>query len=227
MPQDPRRLIARLAVAVMASDRRIGPSELAALEGLGEHELPALAQLDRLGLGALSEIVYEEIRRAETEPIDIPAVCTALRRVVPRAASVVVAALTELAMSDGTLATGETEALTEVARGLGLSVAEARYVVASVLAARPPAGAQEVRIGSAEPPTTASHLELDQARRVLGIDVDAGSDEIDAAYRRLVDRYNPAKVVELGCDFAALAVRTLAGITDAYDTAIAALDTRH
>jgi DnaJ-domain-containing protein 1 len=48
-------------------------------------------------------------------------------------------------------------------------------------------------------------------------------DTIEAAYRRLVERYNPAKVAALGGDFAALAVRKLAGITDAYDTVLASL----
>jgi DnaJ-domain-containing protein 1 len=220
MAQDARRLVARLAVAVMAADRRITPGELAALEGLAEHELPALARLDRLGLGSLSEIVYEEARRAETEPVDVPAVCAALAAAAPRAAPVILSALTEIAASDGVLVPRETEMLDLVAQELGLAPSEARGILASVLAGQAPAGPPAA-------PVAAGAAEVEHAHRVLGVEVGVGPQQIEAAYRRLVERYNPAKVVDLGCDFAALAVRTLSDITDAYATAIGALDTRH
>jgi DnaJ-domain-containing protein 1 len=210
----------------MGADRRIGPQEFAALEGLGERELPALGQLDRLGLGTLSEYAYEEARRADEKAVDVAAACAELRAAAPRAASTILAALAELAASDGALAPREREVLLAVGRGLGLTPRDVR-VILTTATAEASAPAADVTIGRPRPRVVASRGDVEAAHRVLGIEPGAGAEQIDAAYRRLVDRYNPAKVVELGCDFAVLAIRKLAGITDAYDTAMSAAESGH
>jgi hypothetical protein len=64
MEIDPRRLIAQLAVAVIAADGRIVADEVT-----------ALARPDNLGLGRLSELVEEEMRSAVQRPIDVRAAC--------------------------------------------------------------------------------------------------------------------------------------------------------
>lgn len=220
MAEDPRRLVARLAVAVMAADRRVGPTELAALEGLGSRELPAIAALDRLGLGALSTLAFEEARRAETEPPEIDATCALLRARLPHAVPGVLAALSEIAASDGPLVPAETRVLGAIAKRLGMAAGEARLLFATTVAAELAPSEQDLTIGRRRHVSTVA---LAQARRILGVQAGARAETIEAAYRRLVDRYNPAKVAALGGDFAALAVRKLAGITDAYDTVLSAL----
>lgn len=223
---DTRRLIVQLAVAVMAADGRIGPDEFAALEGLGADDMPAIRQLDRLGLGMLADIAYDEARRAERTPIDVDAVCAALRATGPRAASTILAALAELAVSDGPVAPVEVAVLAQIADGLGLPTSEARLMVAAAVAGDPPASARELSAVVLRPARQESAATVDEAHAVLGVAPRAARSEVELAYRRLVERYSPAKVVELGGDFAAVAVRTLARITDAYETVIDALDAR-
>lgn len=126
---DARRPMARLVVAVMAADGRVNPSELAALEGLGPHELPALAALEALDLGVRAELVYEEALQTNGDPVDVGAACAELHAVAPDAAPCIVAALAQIAASDGTLAPRETAVLAAVASGLGVSEGEARAIV--------------------------------------------------------------------------------------------------
>jgi DnaJ-domain-containing protein 1 len=221
-----RRQIARLAVAVMGADRPIGPTELAALEGLGVEEMPAIRQLDCLGLGPLAEVAWEEARRAVRTPVDVDAVCAALRVTGPRAASTILAALAEVAASDGAMSPAEVETLVRIAAGLGVPVAEARRMVAAAAAGEPPASAREIAAAVLRPPPPRQPAEVAEARAVLGVGPRAQRSEVEAAYRRLIERYSPARVVELGGDFAAVAVRTLARITDAYETVIDALAPR-
>jgi uncharacterized tellurite resistance protein B-like protein len=136
MVEGPRRLIARLAVAVMAADRDVTPTELAALEGLALRELPALARLERLGLGALAGYAFEEVRRLEREPVDVVAVCRALRGAAPEAGPAVLAALVEVAAVDGPLGGAEIEVLHTVAARLGVGLTQARRVLARTAGAR-------------------------------------------------------------------------------------------
>jgi len=220
MGDDPRRLAARLAVAVMAADRRIGATELAALEGLGMRELPAIARLDRLGLGALSTLAYEEARRTDARLPDLDATCASFRTTMPHAVPGLLAALAEIAASDGPLVPAEIRILNAIAKRLGMPASEARLLFATTVAAELAPGEEDLTVGRRRP---VSSVAVAQARRVLGVNANARVDAVEAAYRRLVERYNPAKVAALGGDFAALAVRKLAGITDAYDTVLAAL----
>jgi uncharacterized membrane protein YebE (DUF533 family) len=81
MEQDPRRLIARLAVAVMTADGRITAAER-----------EALAHLDDLGLGPISGFAEAEIERAMQGPLDIETACSALAGAGPEAAAVILAA---------------------------------------------------------------------------------------------------------------------------------------
>jgi hypothetical protein len=61
------------------------------------------------------------------------------------------------------------------------------------------------------PESRGTHAELDWALPVLGLGAGASADEMDAAYATLVRRYNPATVIELGPEFAVLAVQRTCG----------------
>jgi DnaJ-domain-containing protein 1 len=65
--------------------------------------------------------------------------------------------------------------------------------------------------------------DIERAYRVLGIDAGASRARLEAAYLQLVERYNPAKVEDLGTEFTSLAVRKLAEVTAAFETVREAL----
>jgi DnaJ-domain-containing protein 1 len=207
--RDLGRSIARLAVAVMLADGRMTTAEVAALGGL-----------DALGLGPLGTVAREEIERAVREPIDVRATCAALPRLDGNAAALLLDALAQVAASDRLLAPRERDVFETIARHLGVGPAGAAHVLARAVA-----GASEGERDAAgpHPDAPAADPALRGALRVLGLEPGAGRARIEAAFLDLVQRYDPAKVADLGPEFAALAVRRLAKIADAYETALAAL----
>jgi uncharacterized tellurite resistance protein B-like protein len=233
MSEDPRRLIVRLAVAVMAADGRIDPDELQAAE-----------RLDRLGLGLLSTLAREEIERAAREPIDLIATCAGLSSASPQAGSVILAALADIAGVDHLLKPGEIQVLSAIGRLLGLPESMVETILDAAAAAcegepaREPWTRQEAEVpersaaatrgpfvarpGPAPLARLGEPLALAYGRLGLGADVSRA--EIEAAYRALVERYNPAKVIDLGPEFAILAVRKLAEATTAFEEILASLE---
>jgi DnaJ-domain-containing protein 1 len=213
MDIDPRRLVAQLAAAVIVADDRVTAGEL---EELG--------LLDCLGLGGLSGLAEEEMRSAVHRPIDVGTACRLLRTELPDAAPTILGALAAIAAADQEVSEPEMKLLADVASGLGLAPAEAERILAAVFQAVQP---ETVRKPAATPPQSAVPApvdpELGRALLVLGLDSLGGRADLDASYRRLVERYDPAKVLELGPDFAALAVRKLAEVTDAYQVAVDAV----
>jgi uncharacterized tellurite resistance protein B-like protein len=228
MDADPRRLIARLAVAVMVADGRITPSEYDALE-----------RLDGLGLGPLSDLAEDEIRMATRQPIDLRAACEGLAQATPQAAAVILSVLAEIAASDGSVSSAEVNTLHTVATLLGLNAAETAHILSAAMteyeatmaadSTAPSGGAAKqtrervvVVRQTDEPPVAAGvdQSELQRACCVLGIDAGASRAHLDATYLALVERYNPAKVADLGAEFAALAVRRLAEVTAAFETVL-------
>jgi DnaJ-domain-containing protein 1 len=216
MEIDPPRLVAQLAAAVILADGRATSDEL-----------EELTLLDRLGLGRLSTLAAEEIRSAGHRPIDVRAACGHLRAQLPDAAPTILGALAAIAAADQTVSEPETKLLAEVASELGLAPAEAERILSAVFEAVQPETAREP---AAPPPQSTAHAPVDpevgRALLVLGLDSLGGRADLDASYRRMVERYDPAKVLELGPDFAALAVRKLAEVTDAYQIAVDALPSR-
>jgi uncharacterized tellurite resistance protein B-like protein len=230
MDADPRRLIARLAVAVMVADGQITPSEYAALE-----------RLDELGLGPMSDLTEDEIRAATRHPIDLRATCEGLARTTPEAAAVIVSVLAEIAASDRSMARAELETLHTVAGLLGLSPTEAAHILGAAMneygaALSAAEGIHSGGLGPSRPervtvirrrdgeaqaaPPPSEQAELQHACRLLGIDATASRSHLDAAYLRLVERYNPVKVAGLGPEFVALAVRKLVEATAAFETVL-------
>jgi uncharacterized tellurite resistance protein B-like protein len=233
MDADPRRLIARLAVAVMVADGQITPSEYEALEGL-----------DTLGLGPMSDLAEDEIRNATHQPIDLRATCEGLAQATPQAAAVIMSVLAEIAASDRSVSRAELETLHTVAGLLGLNSTEAAHILGAAMSAYGAALSTEDDTSSgglahsrpervtvlrrrdgeepaAAPPPTGG-TELQHAYRVLGIDAAASRSHLDAAYLGLIERYNPVKVAGLGAEFAALAVRKLVEATAAFETVLEA-----
>jgi uncharacterized tellurite resistance protein B-like protein len=232
MDTDPRRLIARLAVAIMVADGQISPSEYEALE-----------RLDELGLGPLSDLAEDEIRNATRQPIDLHATCEGLAQATPEAAAVIMSVLAEIAASDRSVSRAELETLHTVARLLGLNATDAAHILSAAMSeygatlggedsvpsgGLPPSRAERVRVirnrdGEAAAPAPATEqAELQRAYRVLGIDAATSRAHVDAAYLGLVERYNPVKVAGLGAEFAALAVRKLVEATAAFETVLEA-----
>ena len=216
--KDIRRLIARLAVAVMAADKRITTPEIG-----------ALGRLDDLGLGPLGDVMREEIERAAHEPIDVAATCISLPTLTDEAVDLLLGALAELAACDRLLAPREREVFHLVAGHLGLDAAaaarmledarSAAYMLEDALSDRA-TGAPKAAPSPSPDDDEGAAAPLRRALGVLGLEASAGRSRIDAAFLDRVQRYNPAKVGELGPEFAALAVRRLAAITDAYEIAV-------
>ena len=222
MDTDPRRLIARLAVAVMVADGRITPSEYDALE-----------RLDALGLGPLSNLAEDEIRAATRHPIDLRATCEGLARATPQAAAVILSVLAEIAASDSSVSPAELDTQRSVATLLGLETSETVHILSAAMteygatlavdSAAPSSAASNPEYVEERAVTPTVHqAELERAYRVLGIDAAASRAGVDAAYLELVERYNPSKVADLGAEFAALAVRRLAEATSAFETVLGA-----
>jgi DnaJ-domain-containing protein 1 len=231
---DVRELMAQLAAAVMVADGRVTEPELCALD-----------RLDDMGLGPLSSAVDRQIDLATRMPLDARRAASGLARLAPRAGEIVFSALAGLAASDGDLSPRELEVLGVVAAGFGLDVPEATALIRSAVASlgRAPvrrveevAGtaaefdrtergaatglADEGAISTARVPAS----EIDRARNVFGLDSGASAADLDAAYAAMVRRYDPATVLELGPEFAVLAVQRLAKVTAAYVAARQAME---
>jgi uncharacterized tellurite resistance protein B-like protein len=231
MSQDPRRSIARLAAAVLVADGRITSTEIASL--------PSLV---RLGLGALEEPIREALARARQVPIDVGTVCDELGRAYPEACVPVLAALAEIAVSDGELVESEAALLATIAERLGVDAALARQIVRRAVEVAgvvdigtrgaAPAAAPAANVEPAAPRTreTASAPRasrdpgLGTAYTILGLDPGAPPDAVERAYRAAIERYQPARVVELGLDFAVLAVRHLAATPAAFSALTASAE---
>ncbi|MCC6849667.1 MAG: TerB family tellurite resistance protein [Deltaproteobacteria bacterium] len=222
---DPRRAIARLAAAVMVADARVPSSELSAVAGL-----------TRLGLGTLESATHGELARAVDEPIDVGAACAVLLDAYPDAGGTILAALADIAAGDGELDPREVAVLGRIGDALDVAPAIVAHVVrtaaaaagASVLreprreAERPPAEetpADASPAAALEPggaPPTATPDPLATAYAALGLAPGAPAAVVEDAYRAVIERYQPIKVLDLGPEFAVLAVRRLAAATAAF-----------
>ncbi len=224
---DPRRMIARLAVAVLVADGRITNDELDALECL-----------DGLGLGPISDRAEGEIQRARREVIDVAAACAPLAGASAQAVETIMATLTELAASDGRISAAEVQVLERVAECL-LFKPEQLVRLLEAVTAHPGVHIEHSiqplrREPTAPPPTTGSsapapprepRLSTESAFKMLGLAPGSSRAQIDAAYLELVDRYQPGHVLNLGPEFVVLAVRKLGKATIAYEAALASLRT--
>jgi DnaJ-domain-containing protein 1 len=208
------RLITRLAVAVIAADGRITTPEL-----------EALGRLDRLGLGSLAAVAREEIERATQKPVDVAATCSALAPLGDKATALVLNILAALVASDGQLAPREREVFDSVAGHLGVGPAAAWRILDAAISPPSRSVAQGVSPASQGGAAATPRPSVQRAFQVLGLEPGASRSALDTKYLDLVQRYDPARVSDLGAEFAALAVRRLAAITDAYEAAHAALRT--
>ena len=79
--------------------------------------------------------------------------------------------------------------------------------------------------GPAAAPTAAARASgepLAAAYAVLGLEPGASAAAVDEAYRAVIERYQPIKVLDLGPEFAILAVRRLAAATAGYTMIVGA-----
>jgi tellurite resistance protein len=229
----PRELIARLAAAVMVADGHVTQSEIAAVDHLRD-----------LGLGPLGPAVEHEMQRATRVPIDAAAAAAELAEIVPRAGDVIVAALADIAASDGELSPRELAVLSTVCAVLGVDDLEAAHILrsaasaygATVASGRPrdaehpisspsPSGsaAMQAPHGPDQSAPIRGVPEREAPLAALGLSPGASAEELDTAYAGLVRRFNPAAVIELGPEFAVLAVQKLHAITGTYLAAREAL----
>ena len=122
---DPRRLIARLAIAVIAADRHVTSEEIAALD-----------ELDHLGLGRLSGVAREEMLRAVEEPIDLTATCEGLVSVPDHhTGEFILSALARLASCDRRVTVREVDLLCAIGARLGVPGPEVARIVGEARAA--------------------------------------------------------------------------------------------
>ena len=200
-----RPAIARLVAAMMVADRRLAMAEIDAAD-----------RLDRFGLGTLSGLVREEVERATRMPIELEQPCAVVRASGPALVGTVLSILADVAASDGGIDDDERRVFGAIAGRLGAGTTE----VADHLAGETHgAGVGTPRPGASAPRTAPAVDGAAGALRALELGAAANRAEIDAAYLRLVERYDPAKVAPLGADFAALAVRKLAALTELYEVA--------
>jgi DnaJ-domain-containing protein 1 len=217
-------MIVRLAVAVMAADGRITPNELAAAD-----------QLDRIGLGPLAGLAREEIERAVAEPIDLAATCAALSEVSSEGGRIILAVLAGIATADRVVSPGEQQVIRQIAAHLGLprEAADEALALSAGATARPPTTGQPEAPDDESPPprldvespagpalSPAVSRSVANAFALLGLRPGASGADVETAYRAAVERYDPKKVIDLGPEFAVLAVRKLAEATAAFEVAL-------
>jgi uncharacterized tellurite resistance protein B-like protein len=199
----PRAAIARLVAAMMVADRRLATAEI-----------DEASRLDHIGLGPLSPIVRDELQRATRIPIDVGDACTALSGTGPALIGTVLSVLAHIAASDGAVDDDERRMFATIANRLGARMAEIQDYLESDESG-------DVETTTAGAPLRSAVRADDRADtlRALGLGSTAGPAEVDAAYLRLVEQYDPAKVAPLGADFVVLVVRKLAALSDLYEAA--------
>ncbi len=233
--KDTRRIIADLVVAVITADGKVTRSEM-----------ETVARLRGLGLGDLTPFVSESLERAAREPLDPEKSADELGAPGGDAGAIIVSAMAEVAAADGILAGAEVDVIRVVARRLGLTDTDCDRVIQATIAghgaratrdlsehAKPRAqatasGAAPQPSRPAAPPspqpaaTTPRHSTASEhAAHVLGVSAGCSRQDLQAAYRRAVELYDPLRVVDLGPEFAVLAVRRLQVATDAFEALLA------
>ena len=180
MENDVQRLTARLAVAVMTGDGVVDVPEL-----------EALAHLDYLGFGRISNLVREEMQRALREPIDLEETCARFHAALPHSGPAVLAALAAISASNLAVPMKELWALRTISRLLAVpdDVADQAFSPALEIVE---AAEHRARSSKVAPTTHRERLE-----------------QLVEAYRRVIERFDPEKVRVLGPEFVALAVRQL------------------
>jgi DnaJ like chaperone protein len=109
--------------------------------------------------------------------------------------------LLESALADGEISADEQQLLVRIAAGLGIPEAQFRQILNMVMARHQFAGAGQqggfegasahTRDGFRQPP-------LSRAYQVLGLDENASNSEIKKAYRRLMSKHHPDKLMARG-----------------------------
>jgi DnaJ-domain-containing protein 1 len=206
---DPRRLIARLAVGMAAIDGRVASNELMAMD-----------DLDRVGLGHLSDVAQEELLAAIDQPIDLGETCEVLADLGPQTGFFILTLLAQIAVSDGMMSQREADMFHSVAARLGVARGEAARLLESAVAAahaRPTHTNGGPAVDASEARQARCPSVPGQAWTLLGVEPGASRERLEAAYLAAVERYDPAKVIPLGAEFVSLAIRKLAELTDAFE----------
>ncbi len=108
--------------------------------------------------------------------------------------------LLETALADGDISDAEQQLLTRIAAGLGIPEAQFRQILSMVMARQQYAGTAggagagaggRAPGGQRQPP-------LSHAYKVLGVDESASNSEIKKAYRRLMSKHHPDKLMAEG-----------------------------
>lgn len=118
MEQDVRQRIAEIARAVLTANGRVSTAERR-----------ALARLDALGLGSISTLCEAEPLAVGDQSVEWQQACAELARLDARDRAAILSALAEIAASDDYVCSREIEAVSRIARLLGLP---SRRAVASL-----------------------------------------------------------------------------------------------
>jgi DnaJ-domain-containing protein 1 len=218
---DPAAALARLAVGVMLADGRVTAEEWATAR-----------TLDQLGLGPMRERIRAELEEAAAGSLDFAPAIATVAQFPSRARSVVFEVLSQLAAADGELSSGEVAFLERCAAQWQLA-AEAGTERSTLEEAAPQLGRRVPIRAVEETPAReeaqspeeggvgvrqqgAEERALEQALAVLGLPPNASAAAVEQAFRTLVQRYDPAAMLDLGPEFVLLAIRRLQQIADAY-----------
>lgn len=153
--------------------------------------------IDRLGLDAEGrEQAIGHFNAGKSAGFDLSELLGRLRLVFmrrPEAAAYFLEVQIQIAIVDGVLDQREMQVLEQVAASVGIPSAELERIVRRLQAERDFEHFADT--GDAGPPEGSR---LAKAYEVLGVDADAGNDEVKKAYRRLMNRHHPDKLMAQG-----------------------------
>ena len=194
------------------ADGRVAPDEIRLAE----------AVMRRMRLTPeMREAAKALFREGKSPGFDLDAVLDQLRRECGRRRNLLRMFLEiqlQAAFADGTLHDAEARILRHVAARLGFSPQELAQMEAMVRAARHFAG-DGAGGGAYREPTPAKDR-LSEAYAVLGVSPDASDAEVKKAYRRLMNRHHPDKLVARGLpeEMVKMATEKTQEIKAAYET---------
>ncbi len=150
-----------------------------------------------------SERAINCFRQGKEDEVSVDQVVAQFRRATQRRKHLILPlleTLLETAMADGDISDAEQELLTRIAAGLGIPEAQFRQILSMVMA-RQQYGGAAVGAGAGaggRSPGGQRQPPLSHAYKVLGVDESASNSEIKKAYRRLMSKHHPDKLMAEG-----------------------------
>ena len=187
---------------IAKADGRVSPEEIAHTENIiKDFALDAEGRqqaIDWFQQGVNNQGHYQELLQE----------FNVLSRTRPELKQVMLEVLISLAMADGQLDSQEESILLDIAAGLGINKAAFQHILRAI---KGQAGFQNSQPNSVG--------QLDEAYKALGVNATDSDKEIKTAYRRLMSRHHPDKLIAQGVpeDAVRLATQKSQAIQSAYE----------